>query len=126
MSRGKPSKLTLFKRGLKTLSEYINAVFDFLWSIIRPFFSNIFQMADEGSLSERVAVWVGIILTIYCVQWCFGLILNPPDVYSGVDVAAICGAILTPLAGMTAALMKYGEGIRRNSDKAKQDKESDE
>jgi len=108
------TKLEKFKSALNVASVFINAGFDFLWSVIRPFLKNLFEITDEGDLYERIAVGVAIALTIYCVSWCFGLALAPPDKYSGVDVAAIIGALLTPIAGMTAALMKFGDNIRFN------------
>lgn len=99
------------KKVIEAITSSIEYIYSVLFRIVRPPISNIISILDEGSIAKRAAVWAGIILTIYCVHWCFGLVMNPPQVYTGMDIAAIIGAILAPMAGLTGALMKYGENV---------------
>lgn len=109
------------KKVVERVTEGVEYGWSVLFRIIRPPITQIFQIMDEGSLSKRLAVWSGIGLTIYCINWVFELVMNPPQVYSGTDVAAIIGAILIPMAGLTGALMKYGESIGTDKGKKKND-----
>lgn len=113
------------KVDIKGFIERVTGAIEYGYSvafrIIRPPITQIFQIMDEGSLSKRLAVWSGIGLTIYCINWVFELVMNPPQVYSGTDVAAIIGALLVPMAGLTGALMKYGESIGTNQNKKNND-----
>ena len=93
----------------------INQVFD----IIDLIMFRIFKIVDRCNLNRRFALWAGIILTIHVCIWCMGLVSNPPTQYSGVDVAAIIAAVLTPLSLLTGALMKFGgqyKDLKRNTD----------
>lgn len=117
----KTTKKEKVKKILDDTLECIDMGFNFFWGIVRPFFTNIFEILEEGRVSQRAAVWVGIGLTIYCLQWVFGFVTNPPSVYTGLDVAAIIGALLAPIAGLTGALMKYGESLHTNNKKDKQE-----
>ncbi len=105
------------------IKNAINDVFD----IIQLIFVRLFFIVDKCNLNRRFALWAGIILTIYTCLWCMQLVAHPPIQYSGVDVAAIIAAVLTPLSLLTGALMKFGEqykGIKRAST-AEHDKPED-
>lgn len=115
----KTNKKNKVKSAIEAVTGSIEYVYSVLFRIIRPPISQVIQILDEGSIAKRAAVWAGIILTIYCVHWCFGLVMNPPEVYTGMDIAAIIGAILAPMAGLTGALMKYGESITIKKDDSK-------
>ena len=94
---------------------FINSVFD----IVDIFMFRLFKIIDKCNLNRRIALWAGIILTIHVCIWCMGLVSAPPVNYTGVDVAAIIAAVLTPLSLLTGALMKFGEqykSLKRSTD----------
>lgn len=92
---------------------FIQGIYATAFDVVRPVLTQLFEILDEGQVSKRAAVWAGIALTIYCIHWCFGFATTPPPNFSGTDIAAIIAAILTPVAGLTGALMKYGESMTR-------------
>lgn len=106
----------------QVLMNAIDCVFD----VIDVVMFRTFKIVDKCNLNRRFALWSGIVLTIYTCLWCMQLVAHPPTQYSGVDVAAIIAAVMTPLSLLTGALMKFGEqykGIVRATDATQKDAE---
>lgn len=101
----------------KKIINFINGFVEVFWGVANPFFQNIFDLLDEGKVLKRFSVLAGIALTVYCVQWSFQFAITPPNKYTGSDVAMIIGAILSPVALLTGALMKYGDDLYKTPPK---------
>lgn len=91
--------------------NFINGIFNIFWGITRPFLKNVFEIMDEGKILKRFAVLSGIALTVYCAFWSFDFAVTAPERYSGSDVGLIIGAVMSPVAILTGALMKYGDDL---------------
>ena len=105
-------RLQLAVEFLQLIQKYINALNDLFWGSVRPFLTQMFEVIEEGRLTQRAAVWAGIALNVYVLHWCFKLVQTPPTGFTGMDLAAVIAALMTPLAGLTGALMKYGDDIK--------------
>lgn len=92
-----------------TMKKFCMSVINDVFDVIEVFMYRLFKIIDKCNLNRRFALWAGMILTIYVCIWCMGLVSAPPASYSGVDIAAIIAAVLTPLSLLTGALMKFGE-----------------
>ncbi|MCB1711354.1 MAG: hypothetical protein KDH96_02380 [Candidatus Riesia sp.] len=101
------------------MKKFCINIIDSIFDVIEVFMYRLFKIIDKCNLNRRIALWAGIILTIHVCIWCMGLVSAPPAAYTGVDVAAIIAAVLTPLSLLTGALMKFGEqykSLRRATD----------
>lgn len=110
---------------IEKIISFFQGVYRLVFGIVRPLLTQLFEIMDEGKLSARAAIWTSLGITIYALWWCFGFAAHPPANFGGTEIAAIIGAILTPLAGLTGAMMKYGEQVL-NIKKAKQDNSNGE
>ena len=91
-------------------------------AIILPPVRTFITIMDEGNISRRFALYASVILTIYACIWCIEFASTTDK--DSAWVAAIIAAVMTPLSGMTGALLKFyvnsKKAFQKDNDKDKE------
>lgn len=105
----KESRFKRLEGSLGTFVDYIVLIMTFPLDVIGAILKKVFGFMDETDIIPRVAMLIGVGLTFYAFHWTFEFVRAISiNQMSGVDIAAIIGAILTPIAGLITILLRYG------------------
>lgn len=96
---------------LDGITKYTVLILTFPLEILGAILKKVFGFVDENKLIPRIALLVGVLLTLWAFQWAFTFLSGVTIAQlSGTEVAAVIGAILTPIAGLITILIRYGSG----------------
>lgn len=101
--------------------KFIVLFMTFPLDIVGAILKKIFGFMDDTKIIPRVALLIGVLLTLYAFQWAFVFVKGVTIAQlTGGELALVIGAILTPIAGLITILIRYGTGV--NTDNNKEDK----
>ena len=103
-----------------SLGKYIVLIMTFPLDIVGAILKKLFGFMDETNIIPRIALIIGVALTLYVFQWAFMFVQSiPKGQLSGADIAAIVVAVLTPIAGIITILLRFGKSgtVEKEEDK---------
>lgn len=93
---------------IDTTKQVFFLIFDALFDGIDFIAQRLFKVGQETRVSKVIAFIASIAASYFAIQWAFGFVSVPPAGYSGAEVAAIVGAVLTPITAIiTGVLMRF-------------------
>lgn len=93
---------------LKFLRKLFFLIFDGIFDAIEFVVGRVFRISKTAQAMRVIAFILSIMIAIVSIEWAFEFVNNPPEGYDAVDIAAIVGAVLTPITGiLTGVLVRF-------------------
>lgn len=108
-TKKKPAKIvTWLTNTLETTKQVFFLLFDFLFDSIDFVAERLFKVGKQVKISKVIAFIATIAAAYFSIDWAFSFVNAPPAGYSGMEVAGIVGAVLTPITAIiTGVLMRF-------------------
>lgn len=93
---------------IETTKQVFFLIFDAIFDGIDFIAQRLFRVGKEVKVSKVIAFLASIAAAYYSIDWAFSFVNAPPAGYSGAEIAAIVGAVLTPITAIiTGVLMRF-------------------
>lgn len=103
-----PKFVAWLEGALNTTKQVFFLLFDFVFDSIDFIAERLFKVGKQTKISKVIAFVASIAAAYFSIDWAFSFVNAPPAGYSGMEVAGIVGAVLTPITAIiTGVLMRF-------------------
>ncbi len=84
------------------LVEYFGCGFRVIGGIT----TGVADLLDDGKWNKKAILYVTLYITIWSLRWAFEYTISQSG-SPGIDTAAVIGAVMLPISGLQAAVVKF-------------------
>jgi hypothetical protein len=103
------------------MNDWIIRHIDSFWLVVDAITRGFYDQLHKGSLIRRGLLGIAAYMQVYALLWCFEYATT--STHDPLAIAAVIGALLTPVSALFAAAIKFYNDARKNYTPHKEDKE---